>query len=109
MSRRASGDGGVTSSQQPYTWTDEADHLGYSSHRKLDLGSFMHKHEGSHCAVESAGQGSHCWFQTSESWRQSRSLRVATYNIWNVNSLSHLNEIYEDRIARLGQVRTSHI
>ena len=38
-----------------------------------------------------------------------QSLKVASYNIWNVNSLRHEGDKYEDRLGRLGKVRHLNI
>ena len=97
----SNGEGGVASSQQdtPF-WTDESHHA-YGSN--LNFYSPLHiaqKHEGGHCTITSESSGG-CHFQKL---RQLHLLRVATYNIWNVNSLSDAKESYENRIARLGKV-----
>lgn len=85
-------------------WTDESHHLHpYNSH--LHFYSPLHtlqKYEDGHCAIKPGQVG--CEFQSVDKQHQLRPLRVATYNIWNVNSLSDVKESYEGRITRLGKV-----
>lgn len=89
--------------QESLLWSDEPHHP-YSSH--LNLHSPLHilqKHKPEHCTVNS-GQGGGCKVQTTDTEYQLHPLRVASYNIWNVNSLSGEKEGYEGRISRLGKV-----
>ena len=37
---------------------------------------------------------------------QCKALKIVTYNIWNVNGLNDLGEVYEDRLQRMGKVST---
>lgn len=84
-------------------WSGEPYHP-YSSH--LNPHSSLHivqTHKSEHCAANSDQVGE-CKVRMMDKEYQLRPLRVASYNIWNVNSLSGVKEGYDGRIARLGKV-----
>ena len=99
----SSGEGGLeTSQQETVLWSDNSHHP-YSSH--LSLHSPLHvvqKHTPEHCTANPGQEG--CKVQTMDKGYQLHPLHVASYNIWNVNSLSGVEESYDGRITRLGKV-----
>ena len=89
--------------QESLLLSGEAHHP-YSSH--LNPHSPLHmvqKHKSEHCAIDQ-GQGEGCKIQPMDTEYWLHPLRVASYNIWNVNNLSGVKEGYEGRISRLGMV-----
>ena len=101
-------EGSVTSSHRdPLMWMDESHHA-YSSNLNFYAPLYVAHKDGGHCTVKPGGSGG-CQFHTTEKLHHLRPLRIATYNIWNVNSLSDIRESYDGRIARLGKVSwTAH-
>lgn len=96
-------DGLNTNQQESLLWSGEPYHP-YSSH--LNPYSPLHKvqtHKSEHCAAN-PDQSGECKVQTTDKEYQLHPLRIASYNIWNVNSLSGVKEGYDGRIARLGKV-----
>ena len=96
-------DGLNTNQQESLLWSGEPYHP-YSSH--LNPYSPPHKvqtHKSEHCAAN-PDQSGECKVQTTDKEYQLHPLRIASYNIWNVNSLSGVKEGYDGRIARLGKV-----
>ena len=92
------------SRQQDYlTWMDESRHA-YSSNLNCYVPLHVEQkcYGGEHCIVKP--EGTSCQFQTTEKLHHLHPLHVATYNIWNVNSLPDVKESYDVRIARLGKV-----
>ena len=92
--------------QDNFLWSTNHPHHPHSSH--LNPGSPLHmvqKRKPEHCAARDGK----CKVQTVDTRYQLQPLRVTSYNIWNVNSLSDLQEDYESRISRLGKVGESNI
>ena len=90
-------DGLTSDLKETLTYKSHHHFIGY---KNVYSSLYVQKHNNSHCSVKPDQNGG-CQTQTSQ---QLHPLRVATYNIWNVNSLSDVNESYEDRISRLGKV-----
>ena len=88
--------------QDTLLWSGESHHT-HGDH--VGVYSPLQMSKDGHCVV-TRDEGEGCLSQTAKSNRLYRPLRVATYNIWNVNSLSGVKESYEDRITRLGKVNS---
>ena len=86
--------------QESVLWSSDP----YSSH--LNSHSSLHivqTYKSEHCAAN-PDQVGECKAQAMDKEYQLRPLRVTSYNIWNVNSLSGVKEGYDGRITRLGKV-----
>ena len=89
--------------QDSVLWSSEL-YRPYSNH--LHPHSSLHivqTHKSQHCAAD-PDQVGECKVRAMDKEYQLHPLRVASYNIWNVNSLSGVKEGYDGRIMRLGKV-----
>ena len=91
-----------TDRQEGILWSGDP-YLPYSSHLNSPL-HVVQMHKSEHCAAN-PDQAGGCKGQVTDKEYRLHPLRVVSYNIWNVNSLTGVEEGYDGRIIRLGKVR----